>query len=548
MALEMKLLDSTLRDGAQGEGISFSVEDKLKIVKVLDDIGIAYIEAGNPGSNQKDLEFFRRLKAVPLQTAKLTAFGSTRRKGIPVEADEQIGALLAADTPVVTLFGKAWDFHVRDIIKTTLAENLDMIRESVAYFKKRGKEVIFDAEHFFDGYSANPDYAVQTVEAAALGGADCVVLCDTNGGTYPQIIADVTAMIQSRLNTEVGIHSHNDCGMAVANAMMAVSSGARHIQGTFIGFGERCGNANLSTLIGNLQVKGHYRCVHPSKLNQITSTAHYIAEIANITLDHTMPYVGGSAFAHKGGMHIDGIMKNTRSFEHTNPECVGNSRSFLMSEVSGRSTLLAKIQHVAPEITKDNPLAQRIIDAIKAKEYSGYQFEGAESSFELLVRRELGIHRPHFTIQHFKIISEHPTEDSGQAASSILKIRVGNQEELTATQGNGPVNALDKAIRKALEVFYPSLRAVHLVDYKVRVLDSDSASGAMVRVLIESTDGQYNWSSVGVSTDIIQASLIALTDSMEYKLIKEDERNRLTGSALNIGPLPDSSSAAELYI
>lgn len=526
MLPKVAIFDSTLRDGAQGEGISFSVDDKLKIVKALDDLGVMYIEAGNPGSNQKDLEFFKRMRTIPLVHARLTAFGSTRRKDIRVDQDDQVLALCQADTPVVAIFGKSWDFHVTDIIKTSLEENLAMIQDTITFFKSQNKEVIFDAEHFFDGYKANPEYAVSALKAAERGGADCLVLCDTNGGTFPDEIFDITKEISLHVNAPLGIHSHNDCGMAVANSFMAVKAGARHVQGTYIGFGERSGNANLSTLIGNLQLKQGFSCIPSENLPMLTSTAHYLAEVANVTMEHGMPYVGISAFAHKGGMHIDGVMKDPRSFEHTDPEWVGNQRSFLMSEVSGRSTLLAKIQKVAPDMTKEHPAAQTLIDTVKSKEHAGYQYEGAESSFELLIRRELGLCIPHFNIQHFKIISEHPTTDSNFGASSILKIQVGDQEELTATQGNGPVNALDKAIRKALEVFYPALKAVHLVDYKVRVLNSDNASGAKVRVLIESTDGQNNWSSVGVSTDIIEASLIALTDSMEYKLIKDDESHK----------------------
>lgn len=532
MLPKIAVFDSTLRDGSQAEGISFSVEDKLKIVKALDALGVTYIEAGNPGSNQKDLEFFRRMTGVPLKNARLTAFGSTRRKGVAVEQDDQVLALQGANTPAVAIFGKCWDFHVTDIIRTTLDENLAMIQETLSFFKALGKEVIFDAEHFFDGYKENPDYALAALKAAEAGGADCLVLCDTNGGTFPDQVHAITAEVLRHTAVPVGIHSHNDCGMAVANSVMAVLAGARHVQGTYIGFGERCGNANLSTLIGNLQVKHGYPCIPTENLQLLTTTAHHLAEIANVTLEHGMPYVGTSAFAHKGGMHIDGVMKSPRSFEHTEPEAVGNQRSFLMSEVSGRSTLLAKIQKVAPHITKEHPQAQTLMDTVKAREHAGFQYEGAESSFELLVRRELGLCIPHFAIRHFKIISEHPTTDSNFGASSILKIQVGDQEELTATQGNGPVNALDKAIRKALEVFYPALKDVHLVDYKVRVLNGRNASGAKVRVLIEFTDGEDNWSTVGVSTDIIEASLIALTDAMEYKLIKDDENKKaltLTG-------------------
>jgi len=517
------IFDSTLRDGAQGEGISFSVEDKLKIVQALDRLGIGYIEAGNPGSNQKDLEFFERMRKIPLQNARLTAFGSTRRKGITAEEDENVRALLQAETPTVAIFGKSWDFHVTDIIRTTLPENLRMIEDTVRFFKNHGKEVIYDAEHFFDGYRDNPAYALETLHAAERGGADCLVLCDTNGGTFPDRIRTDIEEILPLVEAPLGIHSHNDSGLAVANSVSAVMAGATHVQGTYIGFGERCGNANLSTVIGNLQLKAGYTCIPKERLSLLTRVAHYVAEVSNVTLDHSMPFVGASAFAHKGGMHIDGVMKDSRSFEHLEPSTVGNTRTFLMSEVSGRSTLLAKIQKVAPELSKENPIAQKLIDTLKAKEHEGYQYEGAESSFELLILREMGLCQPHFDIRHFKIISEHPATEADFAASSMIKIRVGDQEELTATQGNGPVNALDKAIRKALEVFYPSLSEVHLVDYKVRVLNSDNATGAKVRVLIESTDGNNSWSCVGVSTDIIEASLIALIDSIEYKLTQDDK-------------------------
>lgn len=524
MHLRVALFDSTLRDGAQGEGISFSVEDKLKIVQALDRLGVQYIEAGNPGSNQKDLEFFERMQHIPLKNARLTAFGSTRRKGLTVEADDNVMALLKARTPAVAIFGKTWDFHVTGIIRTTLKENLAMIEETIRFFKNQGKEVIYDAEHFFDGFKANPKYALETLKAAQRGGADCLALCDTNGGCFPDEVRAIVDTLAGKLETPLGIHCHNDCGMAVANSVTAVMAGVRHVQGTYIGIGERCGNANLSTVIGNLQKKLGYQCIPPENVPLMTTTAHYLAEVANVTLEHGMPFVGQSAFAHKGGMHVDGVMKNPLSFEHMDPGVIGNKRVFLMSEVSGRSTLLAKIRKVAPDLSKDNPVAQKLIDVLKAKEHEGYQYEGAESSFELMVLRELGLTKPHFDIRHFRILSEHPAVEADFGASSMIKIRVGDQEELTATQGNGPVNALDKAIRKALEVFYPSLKSVHLVDYKVRVLNSDNATGAKVRVLIESSDGTDSWSCVGVSTDIIEASLIALTDSIEYKLTRDEQK------------------------
>ncbi|MBM7684673.1 MAG: 2-isopropylmalate synthase [Epulopiscium sp.] len=524
MANKITIFDSTLRDGAQAEGISFSVEDKLKIVKTLDEFGVAYIEAGNPGSNPKDLEFFDRVKKIHLKNAKIAAFGSTRRRGISVEEDSNVQSLLTADTPVVVIFGKSWDFHVTDIIKTSLEENLEMIKETLRFFKEKGKEVIFDAEHFFDGYKANPDYAMAALAAAVEGGADCIVLCETNGGAFPDEVYEITKKVVETFKVPVGIHPHNDGGMAVANAIMAVKAGATHVQGTFIGFGERCGNVNLSTVIGNLQLKKKLECVPQEQMVNLTQTARRIAEIANVTLSDSMPYVGKSAFAHKGGMHIDGVSKASHSFEHVNPELVGNERRFLMSEVAGRSTILSKIQKVNPDVTKDSPETKLIIDRLKELEHLGYQFEGAESTFELIIRKQLGKYRPFFELDHFKIIGEHPAGNEDFSSSAMVKVKVDGKAEITAAEGDGPVNALDKALRKALEVFYPNLKDVHLTDYKVRVLDTKEATAAKVRVLIESTDGEDIWTTVGVSTDIIEASWIALVDSIEYKLIKDIEK------------------------
>ena len=523
MPKKIEIFDSTLRDGAQAEGISFSVEDKLKIVKALDSLNITYIEAGNPGSNPKDLEFFRRMKSQNLKNSKLTAFGSTRRPGITAEEDINIQSLLEADTPVVAVFGKSWDFHVTEIIKTTLDENLNMLRDTIQFLKSKGKEVMFDAEHFFDGYKANPEYAMETLRAAKEGGADWLVLCETNGGAFPDEIYRITKEVVDTFNMKVGIHCHNDCGMAVANSIMAVEAGATQIQGTYLGFGERCGNANLSTLIGNLQVKRGIECIPKNQIVNLTPVARYIAEITNISINEREPYIGNTAFAHKGGMHIDGVSKATHSFEHINPETVGNKRRFLMSEVSGKSTILNKIQRINPSITKDSPETQAIIDRLKELEHMGYQFEGAESTFELIIRKQLGKYRPFFELIHYKIMGEQPATDPETSSSVLVKINVDGQEELTVAEGNGPVNALDKALRKALEVFYPSIRDVHLTDYKVRVLDTKTATAAKVRVLIESSDGHNVWSTVGVSSDIIEASWIALVDSMEYKLIKDIE-------------------------
>ncbi len=522
---EIEILDSTLRDGAQGEGISFSVQDKLKILKTLDEMGIDMIEAGNPGSNPKDLEFFRQARELKLNHSRLAAFGSTRRRNIKVEDDDNVKSLLEAQTPIIVIFGKSWDFHVTDIIKTTKKENLAMIEETVAFFVQKGKEVVFDAEHFYDGYRANPEYALKTLEAGLAGGASSLVLCDTNGGALPMYIFEATKDVVKRFpDTVIGVHCHNDSGFAEANSILAIDAGASHLQGTFVGFGERCGNANLSTLIANLQLKNQCRCVPDEAMALLTPLARRVTEIANITLPNGMPYIGKSSFAHKGGMHIDGVSKNSSSFEHINPELVGNERRFLISEVAGRSMILNRIQKISPELKKDSPETKEIIEELKRMEMEGYQFEGAESSFELVIRKHLGKYRPFFELDHFRIIGDQPADDKNISNSAILKIKVDGTEEITAAQGDGPVNALDKALRKALEVFYPELKLVHLTDYKVRVLDSKQATAARVRVLIESTDGVDFWTTVGVSTDIIEASWIALRDSIEYKLLREIER------------------------
>jgi 2-isopropylmalate synthase len=518
------ILDSSLRDGAQAQGISFSVEDKLKIVQSLDKLGVSYIEAGNPGSNPKDMEFFKKVKGYKLKNSVLAAFGSTRRPGINAEEDKNVKNLLEAETSVVVIFGKTWDFHVTDILKTELEENLNMIKDTIAYLKGKGKEVIFDAEHFFDGYKANSNYALQVLKTAKDAGADCLVLCDTNGGTFPGEVFEATKEVVKNFGNMVGVHCHNDAGMAVANSIMAVQAGAHHVQGTFIGFGERCGNANLSTIIPNLQLKLNYRVVEDSVIQSLTTTARYIAQISNITLSEDMPYVGSSAFAHKGGMHIDAVCKVPHSFEHIEPSKVGNSRRFLVSEVSGKSTILKEIQKIFPSISKDSEEVQKITDRLKELEFQGYQFEGAEGTVELVMRKMIGKYKPFFELKHFKIIGEQPSSTGDFSSTALININVDGESEITAAEGAGPVDALDKALRKALEVFYPQLKEVRLIDYKVRVLDSENAAEANVRVLIESTDGIENWSTVGVSRDIIQASWIALVDSIEYKLIKDIER------------------------
>jgi len=514
------IYDSTLRDGAQAQGISFTVEDKLKIADALDRLGVSYIEAGNPGSNPKDLEFFERVGKMRFKNTKIIAFGSTRRVNIAVDDDANVNSLLKAGTDAVAIFGKSWDFQVTDILKTTLEENLRMIYETVRFFKDRGKEVVYDAEHFFDGYIANPDYAMKTLKAAADAGADSLCLCDTKGGTLPLDIYEITKKVVEEFDVAIGIHCHNDNGMAVAGSIMAVQAGATQVQGTINGYGERCGNANLSTIIPNLQLKMGYKCIPDENMKNLTSIARYVNEIANVVHDERAPYVGGTAFAHKAGMHADAVNKNTYAYELIDPEAVGNKRVFLMSEVAGRSAVLNIINEVEPSLTKDSPETKLILEKLKEMEFEGYQYEGAESSFKLLVRKVLGKYKPSFNLKEFKVIVDEPTVNSVNS-SAMIKIEVDGQEEITAAEGDGPVNALDNAVRKALERFYPQIKEMKLTDYKVRVLDSNSATAAKVRVLIESSDGKEVWSTIGVSTDIIEASWRALVDSIEYKLSKE---------------------------
>ncbi len=521
MKRRILIYDTTLRDGSQAEDISYSVEDKWKIARALDELGVAYLEAGNPGSNRKDLEFFRSAAQQAWKNAKLTAFGSTRHKNQKVEDDDSIRALLSAETLVVAIFGKSWDFHVKEIIDVGLDQNLRMIEETVAFFKNKGKEVIYDAEHFFDGYKSDPKYAFKTLEAALCAGADWLVLCETNGGAFPDEVYDISKTVVKKFPLPLGIHCHDDGGMAVANSTMAVQAGLGQVQGTFLGLGERCGNANLSAIIANLQMKRGYACIPDDQMPNLTQTARFIAEVSNIPLNKRLPYVGKSAFAHKGGMHIDGVLKKEASFEHINPAKVGNERRFLISEVAGRSTLLKKINDFIPGLRKQSHETKVLLDKLKVLEHEGYQFEAAECSLELIARRLLGKYSTFFRLENYIIIGELPHRDGEVSSSAIIKVNVDGRQEVAAAEGNGPVNALDNALRRALEIFYPGLKEMHLNDYKVRVLNPSEATAAKVRVLIESTDGKDIWTTVGVSTDIIEASCIALVDSIEYKLMRD---------------------------
>ena len=519
---KIEIFDSTLRDGSQGEGISFSVQDKLNIVKTLDDFGVAYIEAGNPGSNPKDLDFFQELKKIRLNNAKICAFGSTARSSLPVGEDKNVQSLLEAGSPTVAIFGKSWNLHVTEILKISLEENLRIVEETVAYLKNAGKEVVFDAEHFFDGCKADRDYAFRVLEAAVRGGAGTLSLCDTNGGSLPGFIGEMTALaVQKFPDVKIGIHCHDDIGCAVACSMAAVEAGAVQVQGTFIGFGERCGNADLSTIMANLTFKCGYDC--GVSLGDLKRTARKIAEISNVRIKNNQPYVGKSAFAHKGGMHIDGVQKLSSSFEHIDPSLVGNERKFLLSEVSGRGTVLPRIQKFAPGLTKQSPETAMITEELKKREHYGYQYEGAEASFEIFVKKSLHLWKPHFRVIMYKALDDFPAPDGEQQSNAMVKIEVGDQTELTCGSGNGPVNALDTALRKAIGVFYPQIHSMHLMDYKVRVIESGNATDAKVRVLIESADEDSSFTTIGVSNDVIEASFTALVDSLEYKLGKNNE-------------------------
>lgn len=520
------IYDSTLRDGAQTQGISYSVDDKIAIIERLDTLGVAYIEAGNPGSNPKDLEFFARASQLKLIHARLIAFGATRKVGKTVDEDVGLQSLLKAGTPAVAIFGKSWDRQVTEILRTTGDENLAMIEDTVRYLKQHGKEVVFDAEHFFDGWKANRDYALATLAAAILAGTDALCLCDTNGGSFPEEIFEATRMVCERFPaTVVGIHCHNDSEMAVANSIRAVQAGATQVQGTINGLGERCGNANLCSIIPNLQIKLGVNCIPEESLRYLTLVARSVAEIANMPPNDRAAYVGSHAFAHKGGMHVDAVMKNTTSYEHINPERVGNSRRVLMSEVAGRSMLISRINAIDSGLSRDSPETHRILERLKELEHEGYQFEAAESSFELVVRKMLGRHPSFFELVEFQVVVNEPSPD-GINSKATIKVRVNGHESQAIASGDGPVNALDQALRQALEQFYPVIKTVRLTDYKVRVLDSDKATAAKVRVLIESTDHQEHWTTIGVSTDIINASKQALVDSLEYKLIRDRKENQ----------------------
>ncbi|MDA0987857.1 MAG: citramalate synthase [Chloroflexi bacterium] len=525
--MEIQLYDTTLRDGAQQEGISLSAEDKIKITLKLDELGVHYIEGGWPGSNPKDVEYFQRIKSIPLSNARISAFGSTRRAGIRVEDDGNIKALLAAETPAVTLVGKSSDLHVLRVLETTLEENLAMIADSVSYMKKQGRTVFYDAEHFFDGYKANPEYALQTIKVAAEVGADCLVLCDTNGGMLTKEITDIVSLVRREVTTPLGIHCHSDADMAVANTLAAVTVGATQVQGTINGYGERCGNANLLSIIANLKVKMGISCVTDEQLAGLTEASHYVSEIVNIPPNGQQPYVGVSSFSHKGGLHVAAMAKVEESYQHIAPETVGNAKRVVISELSGRGNILHRLNELglADMVSREQVVV--LLDRLKLQESKGFQYEGAEASFELMVRRSLDGYRPPFDMVDFMVLVENRRrapangDHEDMLSEAVVKVRVGSQLMHTAAEGNGPVNALDNALRKGLLESYPSLDAVKLLDYKVRVVDQGQDTRAVVRVLIESTDGKSQWQTVGSSSNIIEASWMALADSFEYFLIHQ---------------------------
>ncbi|OPL12728.1 MAG: transferase [Firmicutes bacterium ML8_F2] len=515
---KVDIYDTTLRDGSQREGVSLSVADKLKIAEKLDEFGVNYIEGGWPGSNPKDIEFFKRAAKINFKNARLCAFGSTRRPGLEAAADQNLKALVEAGTETITIFGKSWDFHVRDALKTNLEENLAMIRDSVAYLKSLGCRVFYDAEHFFDGYKANPEYAISTLEAASAGGAEVIVLCDTNGGLMPWELESILNAVKDKINTPLGIHAHNDAGMATANSLLAVRAGIIQIHGTINGYGERCGNANLCTIIPNLQLKMGIEVISPGQLRGLTKMSRFIAEQANIAPADQQPYVGYNAFTHKGGVHIDAVSKKPATYEHADPALVGNKRRILVSELAGRSSISSKPHLNNIQLIKGKPETDFVLQRIKEMEHYGYQFEGAEGSFELLILKMMKAYQPLFQLEGFRLIIE--KRENGQLYSeATIKVRVGDVQVHTAAEGNGPVNALDNALRKALEGFYPALKKIKLTDFKVRVIDGVDGTGAQVRVFIESRDDQSTWGTVGVSPNIIEASWIALVDSLEYGLL-----------------------------
>ena len=522
MKRSVQIYDTTLRDGTQAEGINFSLVDKLRIAEKLDSFGVGYIEGGWPGSNPKDAEFFAEARKRKFKRARIAAFGSTRKPGVTCTQDPQIKMLLDAATPVVTIVGKSWTLHVREMIRTTPEENLAMIRDTLAFLKSHRKEMIYDAEHFFDGFKDDPQYALQTLKAAVEGGADMVVLCDTNGGSLPGEVSRIVSEVRRKLRSPIGIHTHNDCGLGVANALAAVEAGAVQVQGTINGYGERTGNCNLTTVIANLQLKLGYSCVPRASLKRLKELSMFVDDLANVHHDIRQPFVGAASFAHKGGIHLHAVERVARSYEHIDPASVGNIRRVLVSDLAGRSNVLMKAHELGIRIRKDTPQLAEILREVKQLENQGYEFEAAEGSLALLIQKVLRHHKSFFELEGFHVSMRRNGGHS--VVEATVKVKVGGKFFHTVAEGDGPVNALDNALRAALQDSYPSLKRVKLTDYKVRIISGKEGTAAKTRVLIESTDGTNEWGTVGVSENIIEASWQALVDSVEYKLFKDESR------------------------
>ncbi|MDD2679742.1 MAG: citramalate synthase [Candidatus Omnitrophica bacterium] len=518
---KVKLYDTTLRDGAQGEGISYSVMDKVSIAKELDMLGIQYIEGGWPGSNPKDMEFYLKMSKLKLKNSQLTAFSMTRRLNTKASLDPNIKSLVKSQAKIITIVGKTWDLHVTDVLKATLDENLEMIRDTVSFLVAEGLTVFYDAEHFFDAYKANKDYALKTLLCAQDAGAKVVCLCDTNGGTLTSEVSRIVAEVRGQIKVSLGIHCHNDADLAVANSLAAVQAGCDMVQGTINGIGERCGNADLIPIIANLKLKMGIDCLADDKLKELTHVSHFVSEISNMKQSVSQPYVGASSFAHKGGMHINAVMKNPKTYEHIDPALVGNHRRILVSELGGKTGILVRARELELDLNKGDAKAKKILQLIQKLEHQGYHFEAAEASFELLMKRAFKKYKQFFDLEGFRVVIEKKT-DNKITTEAIIRLKVKGVKEHTAADGDGPVNALDNALRKALKDFYPTLAKMHLSDFKVRVLDEKAGTASRVRVLIQSQDEADSWNTIGVSENIIEASWQALVDSIEYKLLKDN--------------------------
>ncbi len=522
--MKVRIYDTTLRDGSQSEGVTFTLEDKLKIAARLDQFGVDYIEGGWPHSNPKDVAFFQMIRETPLRNARAAAFGSTRRARLEAAEDDNLRRLVESGAPVLTIFGKSWDLHVLQALRVTHEQNLEMIADSVGFLKQHAEEVIYDAEHFFDGYRSDPKYALATLQAAAGAGADCLVLCDTNGGTLPHQVAEVMQAVRDHVRTPLGIHAHNDSEMGVANSITAVLNGAVHVQGTINGFGERCGNANLCSILPILDMKLGLETVGPEKLRELRDLSDYVNEVANCAPNDRQPFVGRSAFAHKGGVHADAMLKNSGTYEHVSPEAVGNERKILVSEQAGGASVRHKAQQFGIDLTKDSPITRQVLQQVVQLENEGYSFEGAEGSFELLLRKARGEYEKAFDLVGFRVIVEKRAGDPEPITEATLKLRVGDQIAHTVAEGDGPVHALDTAMRRALTQFFPHLNDIKLTDFKVRVVNVREGTAAKVRVLVETGDAHETWNTIGVSTNIIEASWQALVDAVDYAMMRERKR------------------------